>query len=71
MSLWHFLAGIQVIRLTSADPTSALQAFQNANITLLDVTMLDELTWQFSVSRKDGRIVRKLANKRGDSCLLV
>ena len=71
MSFWQSLAGTQVIRLASADPTSALRAFQNANVTLLDVTMVDELTWQFVVSRKDGKIVRKLAEKRGDRYLLV
>ena len=71
MSFWRSLAGTQVIRLTSADPASALRAFQNANVTLLDVMKIDELTWQFEVSRKDGKIVRKLAEKRGDSYLLV
>ena len=71
MSFLRSLSGMQVIRLTCADPTSALRSFQDANITLLDVTMIDELTWQFSVCQKDGRIIKKLAEKRGDSCRIV
>ena len=66
MSIWSSLAGRYRMQLTSADPVAALAALQNAGIVLLDPECTDILTWQFSVSRKDGKRIQQIADSRGE-----
>ena len=54
------------MQLTSADPVGALSAIQAAEIILFDPEYTDTLTWQFSVCRKDGKRIQKIAENRGE-----
>ena len=67
MSIWNSLAGMQVLRLISADPEGALAALQKTGITLLDMKMIDPLTWEFTVHRSDVKIIENTTNRRGDT----
>lgn len=53
--------------LTGADIAASLRQMENSGITLLQIEVLDQLTVQFTVSRKDFSIVQSIAERRGDA----
>ena len=71
MSIGCLLGGIQILRLTSADTPGLFLTIQKENITIWDVSKIDDLTWEFSVCRRDAKIIQRLANKRGDTCVIL
>ena len=66
MKLFRNLTGEVRIRLTSAAPAGTLAAANHAGIHLRDVVVEGELTICFTVSRRDYRKLRALAERRGD-----
>lgn len=66
MDFWQSLNGIVCATVTSADPTSVLSRAQNENITLDCVTLIDDITVRFNVSRQDYKMLKKLLDERGE-----
>ncbi len=53
--------------LTGADIAASLRQMEHSGITLLHIDVLDQLTVQFTVSRKEFSIVQNIADRRGDA----
>ena len=71
MDLWHSIAGMVEIKLTSASPAEAAVTFNAAGITVYDCSMADdELSVRFLIRRKDYRKAQKIAASRGDELTL-
>ena len=66
MNLWHWLSGQYRVTLVSADPAGTLEWLAGLGIGVWDISAGDPLTWEFSVLRRHGRIVQRIAHKRGD-----
>ena len=66
MGIFHSLAGMMEVELTSADPAAALRSISSAGIPTFQMRQDGELTLVFSVTRFDFRKLRKLADKRGE-----
>ena len=71
MDLWQSLGGTVWVTVTSADPTKILLIAQQRNITLDNITWIDDLTIRFCVSRQDFKILNKLLKSRGDKVKIV
>ena len=68
MDLWHSLSGMVQLQLTSADPAGTLTALNSANIPIYGVEPGDDaMSVRFKIHRQDGRMLRKIVDKRGDS----
>ena len=71
MDIWRSLFGTVRGSLTSADISATLRFFNTCGIALQDVSCPDILTAEFTVSRKDWKRVRSIAQRRGDSIRLL
>ena len=71
MTIWRSWKGMLTVHLTSADPTGALQAIRRSGITLWNVTMLGEYTWEFTLDRIDHKRLLHLTQKRGENCVTI
>ena len=71
MNIWQSLFGTVRAKLTSADISATLRLFNTAGIELQDVICPDILTAEFTVSRKDWKKARSIAQRRGDSIRLL
>ena len=66
MGVFRSLAGLAVIRITSADLLGLFSVLGENDIQLLSVEKIDELTCQTVIYRKDLWLLKKTAQHRGD-----
>ena len=71
MGLFRSLAGLVVVRITSADLTGMLSQISERNIQLLRVEWKDELSCQATVYQKDSITLEKLARNHGDKLEII
>ena len=67
MNLWKSLKGQIVVELTSADVTGAMAALNQKGIPIHRTVLQDDLTVQIVIDRTEYSVVRKFAEKRGES----
>jgi len=68
VDIWNSLGGMVQLQLTSADPAGTLTALNLAGIPLYGVEPGDDsLSVCFQIRRQDGRKLRRIADKRGDT----
>lgn len=71
MDFWSSISGMTEVRLTSADPTGAIQAINCAGIELFSTRQEGDLTLRFRIRRSDFRRLRKIAEKRAERLELL
>lgn len=71
MGLFRSLAGLVVVRITSADLTGMLSQISERNIQLLRVEWIDELSCQATVYQRDSITLGKLARNHGDKLEII
>ena len=71
MDLWHSLAGMVEVELTSADVSGTLTAINTMEIKTWEIRSIGDLTVRFCVCRKDYSKLQTLTKKRGDTLELL
>lgn len=71
MGLFHSLAGLLRVRLTSADLSGLLSQISAKNIPLFRVESINDLTVQGTIYRKDYRLLQEFTEHRGDKLDIV
>ncbi len=71
MNIWHSLAGMVTVELTSADIFSALQQLQNMQVAVQDLEMCTQLKCRFCIRRTDWNTLYSAAARRGDTVCVV
>lgn len=71
MGLFHSLAGLLRVQLTSADVSGLLSQISAKSIPLFRVESIDDLTVQGTIYRKDYKFLQELTEHRGDKLDIV
>lgn len=71
MTLWNSVSGAIRVRITSANVNNALQAVNDAGITVSKVTQKDELTVEFQIQRRKLRELNNIIQRRGEKLELT
>lgn len=70
MDLWTSLTGMVGVELTSADPSGAMRAVNDAGIVVYYARQDGTLTLRFGIRRSDFKMLRAIAKRRGDHLTL-
>ena len=70
MDLWTSLSGMVRVELTSADPSGAMKAINDAGIVVFYARQEGDLTLRFALHRADFRMLRLICKRRGDRLTL-
>lgn len=71
MGVWRSIGGLVTLRLVSSDVQTVLQLLARDGLVLYGVRQPDELSAEFAVLRKDYPAVKQIAQRRGDTLVLL
>ncbi len=70
MNNWNILSGTLLVEVTSAEPERTLNAILQAKISVYHVSQQAELTWCFTIHRKDRKRLESLIRQTGGDLVI-